>query len=126
MKLTLFVAFTCAMLMSVAQAETTLIKSSNFTDFQGNYCDASGEIEHILIVPAALFEENTNLTCGDVTTKIYMSESKDDPGHILYNVDPLPGVSNSLDCDGKADEGMVVIALNCLPADHESKSHKKN
>ena len=67
----------------------------------------------------------TEFTCGDLTYRVRVHPDKDDPGHNIYNVDPPSGVKNVLDCDGKADVGMLNIALNCMPISEETIEHVK-
>jgi len=47
------------------------------------------------------------------------------PGHNVYNVDPPAGAKNVLDCDAKADVGMLNVALNCMPVTEETTEHVK-
>ncbi|USG63207.1 hypothetical protein NBZ79_09490 [Sneathiella marina] len=115
--------------VSAAHAENMVSQATSYSEFTAQYCARAydtDDTEHIMILPASVFAENKTVSCGGVTTGMRMAEDTDDPGHLRYNVDPLPGVPHSLDCDAKADVGIAIIALNCLPANHESKSHKKN
>lgn len=83
-------------------------------------CNVSSEKN--IIIPSSKFEDNNNtIKCKNKVYNLRKSKSNDDPGHTIYNVDP-PN-NNSYDCDGKADDGIKNIAMNCLPVRDESQSH---
>lgn len=92
-------------------------------EFTAAFCAADRSTQHIFIVPMSVFQAGGDLTCDDGTSTLRMTEPSDDPGHAVVNIDPPAGVADGFDCDGKADLGMSLIAINCLPANLESADH---
>ena len=100
-------------------------KASSFGEFNEQFCAAKRDAQHIFIVPVAVFKESA-IECEDGDSKLRMAEPKDDPGHMVFNIDPPSGSKGSFDCDGKADTNMTMVAINCLPVAQESASHPEN
>ena len=124
-------ACVCAfILISVgpATAGEMISQISDQSDFAKTFCAASREAPHIFVLPASLFQvgEQWGVTCDDGESTLRVSEPQDDPGHRVYNIDPPHGSKSGLDCDGKADIGMAMVAINCLPADFETAEHEKS
>ena len=111
-----------------ATAGEMISQVSDPSDFTKTFCAASREAPHIFVLPADLFQvgEQKGVTCDDGESKLRVSEPQDDPGHRVYNIDPPHGSKNGLDCDGKADIGMAMVAINCLPANFEAEGHTKS
>jgi len=99
-------------------------RSGDYEAFSKQFCAASRASEHIFITPIAVFEK-TSVTCDDGDSMLRKAEPKDDPGHLVFNIDPPSGSKQSFDCDGKADIDMAVVAINCLPVSQETKEHRK-
>ena len=108
-----------------AAADDMVMQASNFSEFTEQFCNASRTGEHIFVVPAQIFTTAKSVSCSHGDSMLRMSEPSDDPGHAIYNIDPPSGVADAFDCDGKADIGMDMVALNCLPANSEKAGHRK-
>ena len=109
-----------------ATAGEMVSQVSGQSDFTKSFCAASREAPHIFVLPANLFDAQKSVTCSDGDSRLRVSEPQDDPGHRVYNIDPPHGSKSGLDCDGKADIGMAMVAINCIPADFETADHKKS
>ena len=120
-----FVALAPALLILPAQADELVTEAADLAEFQEHFCAAGRESERIFVVPAAIFTETQSVGCEDGTSTLRMTESADDPGHTVFNIDPPHGVESAFDCDGKADTGMSMVALNCIPASAEQSGHSK-
>ena len=101
-------------------------EAGDATEFIDAFCAASHEEQHIFVVPAAVLTGQSAISCDDGESAIRTSEPADDPGHMVFNIDPPEGSQSGLDCDGKADVGMTLVALNCLPVSMETTEHPKN
>ncbi|MCP4381662.1 MAG: hypothetical protein GY798_09655 [Hyphomicrobiales bacterium] len=99
-------------------------QADNFDQFTEQFCAAGLDEQHIFIVPASVFSESA-VSCEAGESMIRTSEPADDPGHMVLNIDPPKGSESGLDCDGKADVGMTMVAVNCLPASMEATDHAK-
>ncbi len=99
-------------------------QTTGYDDFSDQFCATERNDQHIFIVPTTVFGENASVTCDDGDSMLRTSEPADDPGHTVYNIDPPEGSEAGFDCDGKADTGMSLVALNCLPANMESADHQ--
>ncbi|MEM1360787.1 MAG: hypothetical protein AAGF94_03635 [Pseudomonadota bacterium] len=115
----------CAVLAApTALAADSLVSDTRTSeDFKTAFCAADRSTQHIFIVPMSVFQTGGELSCDDGTSTLRMSEPSEDPGHAVVNIDPPSGVENGFDCDGKADLGMSLVAINCLPANLESADH---
>ena len=107
-------------------ATTQNTVQSQVKSFTAKLCSADKSVEHVFVVPVAVFKNSGEVDCDfDKYTLRYIND-KTDPGHVLYNIDPPKGVSKAFDCDAKADEGMKNIGVNCLPVDKESSDHHQH
>lgn len=106
-------------------AHKTVSQAANFEEFTEQFCAAKRDAQHIFVVPVAVFKE-PSVKCDDGESKLRTTEPSDDPGHMVFNVDPPSGSKESFDCDGKADIAMTTVAINCLPVAKEAASHPKN
>ena len=97
---------------------------SESNEVQPVFCAASKFHQAVFILPLKLVSEIDQLRCSQGVSVVRVTEPIDDPGHVLVNIDPPIGVSNTFDCDAKADKGMQAIAINCLRVDDESASHR--
>jgi hypothetical protein len=98
---------------------------ANYDEFTQKFCSANRDAQHIFVLPIAVFNQNNSVKCDDGESRLRTSEPKDDPGHVVFNIDPPHGVKSSFDCDGKADITMTTVAINCLPVSRETGSHPK-
>ena len=113
-----------ATLIAPAALADGLVSDTRDADaFTAAFCAADRSTQHIFVVPMSVFQAGGDLTCDDGTSTLRMTEPSDDPGHAVVNIDPPEGVADGFDCDGKADLGMSLIAINCLPANLESADH---
>jgi hypothetical protein len=73
--------------------------------------------EKIFIVSTDIFKDKTRtFSCSNGSAyKIEKRELKEEPGHFLFEVDPIKDSDAIYDCDAKADFGMRYIGLNCYP-----------
>jgi hypothetical protein len=114
----------CATLIAPAAFADGLVSDTRDADeFTAAFCAADRSTQHIFVVPMSVFQDGGDLTCDDGTSTLRMTEPSDDLGHAVVNIDPPDGVADGFDCDGKADLGMSLIAINCLPANLESADH---
>lgn len=100
-------------------------QAADFAEFTQQFCAEAPDHEHIFVVPASVFSGQSSVECDGAMSMLRTSEPADDPGHIVFNIDPPKGVDMAYDCDGKADVGMNLVAINCLPASMESMDHAK-
>lgn len=114
----------CAALIAPAAFADDLVSDTRDADeFTSAFCAADRSNQHIFVLPMSVFQTGGDLTCDHGTSTLRMSEPSDDPGHAVVNIDPPEGVADGFDCDGKADLGMSLVAINCLPANLESANH---
>ncbi|MEM6762991.1 MAG: hypothetical protein AAF615_08940 [Pseudomonadota bacterium] len=109
----------------LANAADKVTQAGSFGDFEAAFCTTDMTSEHVFVVPSAVFSEHSAVNCSTGEFGLRTSEVADDPGHAVYNIDPPSGVQNAFDCDAKADVGMTVVALNCLPVSAETSDHNK-
>ena len=109
---------------ALCASDQSMSQAANFEEFTAKFCAASRTAPHIFVVPVAVFEEQT-VTCDDGDSTLRTAEPNDDPGHIVFNIDPPHGSKQSFDCDGKADVDMTPVAINCLPVAEETATHPK-
>jgi hypothetical protein len=100
-------------------------EASNYEEFTQQFCAVTPDHEHIFIVPVSVFADQSSVDCDGAVSTLRTTEPSDDPGHIVFNIDPPSGSKMAYDCDGKADEGMTLVGINCLPVDQESMMHSK-
>jgi hypothetical protein len=110
---------------NVAEAASTVSQAASYAEFKEQFCAADHGGEHIFVLPVAIFSEEKGVTCDNGESMFRTAEPADDAGHLVINIDPPSDAETAFDCDGKADEGMAVVAINCLPADMESAMHPK-
>ena len=108
----------------VAVSADYVTQTTGYEDFSAKFCATERTDQHIFIVPTTVFGETASVTCDDGDSMLRTGEPADDPGHTVYNIDPPEGSESGFDCDGKADTGMSLVAINCLPADMESADHQ--
>lgn len=125
LRLTLFAGCFISATAAFAASEMYVSQAGNGSQFNQQFCAANRAEQHVFVLPAAVFSDEKSITCDDGESMLRTSEPADDPGHILFNIDPPAGSKESFDCDGKADVGMTTIAINCLPVGMESKMHPK-
>jgi|AP12_2_1047962.scaffolds.fasta_scaffold74419_2 hypothetical protein len=112
------------MVAGTASAQT-VSQAGNYSQFKDQFCAADHSGQHIFVLPMAVFSDEKSVACDNGESMLRTMEPADDPGHIVFNIDPPPDAEAAFDCDGKADEGMTTVAINCLPADEESAMHPK-
>lgn len=98
-----------------AEAEVSILRVATATELQQTFCAADPTVEHILVLPAALFVDSEELVCPVGPYKLYRIIEHDDPDDFEYYLDPPFGTAGRLGCDGKAGRSMTVIAVNCRP-----------
>ncbi len=113
-------------MVATAMALPSIVEANNYDELSDEFCAADHSMEHIFAFPAAIYDSHEKIECESGTFGLRVAEPKEDPGHKVYNIDPPHGVDNALDCDGKADTGMTVIALNCYPVSKEAVTHTKS
>ena len=106
-------------------AESEVFETDDFEAFVEAFCAADRAREHIFVLPIQGFMDADEIACPEGTSTPRTAEPADDPGHVVLNVDPPEGVADGLDCDGKVDLGMKMVAINCLPASAESPDHRQ-
>jgi hypothetical protein len=122
------IALTCCVALTTlahSASAQTVSQAANAEDFTKQFCAADRGAQHIFVLPLAVFDEQSSVTCKDGDSKLRAAEPKDDPGHLVLNVDPPHGSKQSFDCDGKADIDMTTVAINCLPVSKETVEHRK-
>ena len=123
MKYASFLACCATLIAQTAFADGVVSDTRDADEFISAFCVADRSTQHIFVLPMSVFQAGADLTCDFGTSTLRMSEPSEDPGHAVVNIDPPEGVADGFDCDGKADLGMSLIAINCLPANLESADH---
>jgi len=111
---------------ATAASELYVSEATDYTMFEEQFCAANRAEQHIFVLPTAILNKEKGVTCGDGESTFRVAEPSDDPGHLVINIDPPSGSKTAFDCDSKADEGMTMVAINCLPVDEEATVHPKN
>lgn len=122
------IAFASAFLLLISSqgmSAQLVTQVGDYAELSKKFCAASPSSEHIFVLPGAIFSKNKEITCDGGVSKLRMAEPGDDPGHVVFNVDPPHGSKEGLDCDGKADVGMAIVAINCFPKSKETTAHPK-
>jgi len=119
------VALAIAGIADAASAQM-VSQAADYSEFKAQFCAADHGEEHIFVLPVAVLSEQKGVACDNGESMFRTAEPADDPGHVVINIDPPSGAKSGFDCDGKADERMAIVAINCLPADMESAMHPKN
>ncbi|WP_454918103.1 hypothetical protein [Xanthobacter sediminis] len=104
----------CTLVQMPAQA-TSIIEIESPAALQQAFCAADPGMEHIVVLPAALFVDAKELICSTGPYKLYRIQENKDPDDFEYYIDPPFGTRGRLACDGKAGRAMGVIAVNCRP-----------
>ena len=110
---------------TAAAAEAPVTVSTEADAFAAAFCAADRGTQHVFVLPSSVFGERRSIDCAHGTAALRRVEPADDPGHMVVNIDPPAGVADGFDCDGKADVGMSLVAVNCLPANLESADHAR-
>ncbi len=118
---------TCSLLICVLSFFIGTASASNlsFKNFSKKFCALNTTKSHIIATDATLFKQGKVIKCHNKNYKMRYRMDHSDHGHGLFNIDPPTNTKAALDCDGKADTGMKVIAVNCYPVSLESPGHGK-
>ena len=101
---------------SVSESSHPLIvQVKDHAELQQKWCAANPNVEHIFVLPAALFVDSEQLICDGDPYKLYRLVENDDPDDFEYFLDPPFANKTRLGCDGKAGRTMQTIAVNCRP-----------
>jgi hypothetical protein len=95
--------------------DALIIQANDFAELNEKWCAANPKVEHIFVLPAALFVDSQQLNCDSGPYKLYRLIEHDDPDDFEYFLDPPFGNKTRLGCDGKAGRSMKIIAVNCRP-----------
>jgi hypothetical protein len=96
-------------------SEILVVQANDHAELNQKWCAADPNVEHIFVLPAALFVDSQELICDSGPYKLYRIVEHDDPDDFEYYLDPPFGKENRLGCDGKAGRTMKTIAVNCRP-----------
>lgn len=125
-RLTVLVSAITLASATAGAADDVVVTATDYADFGHKFCAVARDSERIFVLPAGIFVEQKSVTCSDGESMLRVSEPEEDPGHKVFNIDPPHGSKSGLDCDGKADIGMKIVAINCIPASSETSDHKKS
>jgi hypothetical protein len=92
-----------------------IIQVKDHTELTEKWCAANPEVEHIFVMPAAMFVDSEQLICDGGPYKLYRVIEHDDPDDYEYYLDPPFANKTRLGCDGKAGRTMQTVAINCRP-----------
>lgn len=95
--------------------DALIIEARDNAELARKWCAANPEVEHVLVLPAALFVDSEQLICNGNPYKLYRLIEHDDPDDFEYFLDPPFTNTIRLGCDGKAGRTMKTVALNCRP-----------
>jgi hypothetical protein len=112
--------------LSLAASAQSAMESTDYDQFAEQFCAADHAGQHVFVLPASVLVDRASVECDNGVSAFRVAEPADDPGHYVFNIDPPPGAETGFDCDGKADVGMTVVAINCLPASMETAEHPKD
>lgn len=62
-------------------------QATSLADLSEKFCAASRSAPHIFVVPVAVFEQKV-VECDDGESTLRTAEPDDDPGYIVFNIDP--------------------------------------
>jgi hypothetical protein len=101
---------------AAAESDALLIEVKDHAELSQKLCAANAKLEHIIVLPAALFVDSQQVICPSGPYKLYRIVEHDDTDDFEYFLDP-PSYSKEirLGCDGKAGRTMKTIAINCRP-----------
>lgn len=93
-----------------------IIEAKDHADLSKKFCAANPKVEHVVVLPAALFVDGEQVICPNGPYKLYRIVEHDDTDDFEYFLDP-PSYSKEirLGCDGKAGRTMKTVAVNCRP-----------
>lgn len=93
-----------------------IIEAKDHAELTRKFCAANPKVEHVVVLPAALFVDSEQVICPNGPYKLYRIVEHDDTDDFEYFLDP-PSYSKEirLGCDGKAGRTMKTIAVNCRP-----------
>jgi len=101
---------------SLRAADSLIIQVKDQGELAEKFCAADPNIEHVLVLPAALFVDSQQVICTSGPYKLYRIIEHDDTDDYEYFLDPpFYAKGNRLGCDGKAGKTMQTIAVNCRP-----------
>ena len=95
--------------------DALIIEARDNAELARKWCAANPQLEHVLVLPAALFVDSEQLICDGNPYKLYRLIEHDDPDDFEYFLDPPFTNTVRLGCDGKAGRTMKTVALNCRP-----------
>jgi hypothetical protein len=95
--------------------DALIIEARDTAELARKWCAANPQLEHVLVLPAALFVDSEQLICDGNPYKLYRLIEHDDPDDFEYFLDPPFTNTIRLGCDGKAGRTMKTVALNCRP-----------
>ena len=95
--------------------DALIIQAKDHGELNEKWCAANPNVEHIFVLPAALFVDSEQLFCDSGPYKLYRLIERDDTDDYEYFLDPPFGNKVRLGCDGKAGKTMQMIAVNCRP-----------
>jgi hypothetical protein len=98
------------------ESDAPIIEAKDHADLSQKLCAANPKVEHVIVLPAALFVDSQQVICPNGPYKLYRIIEHDDTDDFEYFLDP-PSYSKEprLACDGKAGRSMKTIAINCRP-----------
>jgi len=93
-----------------------IIEAKDHAELSKKFCAANPKVDHVVVLPAALFVDSEQVICANGPYKLYRLVEHDDTDDFEYFLDP-PSYSKEtrLGCDGKAGRTMKTIAVNCRP-----------
>jgi hypothetical protein len=102
---------------NTAHAAKSLSTKKNFIEAFCKSLLAKRLDEKIFVVSTDIFKDSKQIfSCPNGSVyKIVKRELKKEPGHFIFEVDPIKDSDAIYDCDAKADFGMRYIGLNCYP-----------
>jgi hypothetical protein len=101
---------------SNAAADALIVQAKDHAELTKKFCAANPNLEHVFVLPAALFVDSEQVICDSGPYKLYRIIEHDDTDDYEYFLDPpIYGKSNRLGCDGKAGKTMQTVAVNCRP-----------
>ncbi|WP_428031905.1 hypothetical protein [Ancylobacter sp.] len=100
---------------AASDPDALIIQAGSMAELTAKWCPANPKVEHIVVLPAALFVDSEQLICDGNPYKLYRLIEHDDPDDFEYFLDPPFTNTIRLGCDGKAGRTMKTVALNCRP-----------
>lgn len=101
---------------AAAAQPASIIEVNSHAELQQKFCAADPTVEHVLVLPAALFVDAKQVVCDSGPYKLYRIVDLQDTDDFSYSLDPpFYERGKRLGCDGKAGRSMRIVALNCRP-----------